>query len=81
VLLIKFEILVLGTPRKLVSASFQERYVLLGVAILLCSMHECIVDVGRVFVRDLVWVFKKFETLVLGTSRKSSGWEYRIFFI
>ncbi len=62
------------------SASVQERYVLLGVVVLLCSMLECIVDVGKVSMKDLVWVlFRKFETLVLGTLGKPSGWEYRIF--
>ncbi len=72
-LLIKFEILVLGIQGKLVSTSFQERYVLLGADILFSSMHECIIDVGRVYVRDVVWVFKKFETLILRTLRKSNG--------
>jgi len=49
-----------------VSTSFKERYVLLGVVVLLCSMLECIVDVRKKYVRDSIWVlFKNFETLVL----------------
>jgi hypothetical protein len=60
VLFRKFETLVLGTPGKLVSASFQERYVLLRVVVLLCSMHECTVDVAKVSMKDSIWVlFKK----------------------
>jgi hypothetical protein len=56
--------------------------VLLRVVVLFYSMLECIVDVGKVFMRDLVWVLsRKFETLVLGTLGKSSGWEYGICFV
>ncbi len=51
-LLKKIETFVLGTSRKLVSASFQERYVLLGVVVLLYSIPKCTIDVGKVFMRD-----------------------------
>jgi hypothetical protein len=56
------------------------KIVLLGVVVLLYSMHECTVDVGKISMRYSIWVlFIKFETIVLGTPRKSSGWEYCIF--
>jgi hypothetical protein len=82
VLFRKFEILVLGTLGKLVSASFQEKYVLLRVVVLLCSIHECTVDLLKVSMKDSIWVlFRKFETLVLGSLGKSSGWEHIVFLL
>jgi hypothetical protein len=61
----KFETLVLGTLGKLCLHPFKKD-VLLGVVVLLCSMLECTIDVGKIYVRDSIWVlFKKFQTLVL----------------